>query len=153
MLREILYRGQTRRFGEKIKNFAGDPMPSNWVFGGVCTPPNVQGCFAIIYGSGDAYRDRETGITYEKHVVYRDTVGQYVGKRDKNSRLIFEDDIVSAPNGYTGVVEMVRFLAALYHGEVSDEIEVIGNIHDNPELLQKKTINNTNKKTEDKSEK
>mgnify|MGYP005875374305 CR=1 FL=1 len=63
MLREILYRGQTRRFGEKIKNFAGDPMPSNWVFGGVCTPPNVQGCFSIIYGTGDAYRDYETGIT------------------------------------------------------------------------------------------
>ena len=71
MNREILFRGQTRKKGEKVKNFRGDPMPSEWVYGGIF-PQNKGGDFSIIY-------------TYEpidKRIVYADTVDQYTGLHD-----------------------------------------------------------------------
>lgn len=33
-MREILFRGQTRRYGEKIK-MNGEKVKSNWVYGGI----------------------------------------------------------------------------------------------------------------------
>ena len=145
-MREILFRGQTRRFGEKVKNFAGDPMPSNWVYGGVCCG---EGAFSIIY----AYMDGEKEIPIEKHVVYTDTIGQYTGLTDKNGKKIFEGDICR--NTKTGEIVSVKWhgtmagyvwsrrkegCAHLFDfGELFrcfDKYEVIGNIHDNPELLK-----------------
>ena len=48
-MRKIMFRGQTRRFGVKIKNYAGEPMESAWVFGYGAAQGN--GDFSIIYGS------------------------------------------------------------------------------------------------------
>ena len=145
-MREILFRGQTRRFGEKVKNFAGDPMPSNWVYGGVCCG---GGAFSIIY----AYMDEEKEIPIEKHVVYTDTIGQYTGLTDKNGKRIFEGDIVKVTddNGETDLCSCGIGYVCFYDGvwcvcdEVNDGlydvskiyyIEIIGNIYDNPELLE-----------------
>ena len=33
-MREILFRGQTRLYGEKV-NIAGEKLPSNWIYGGI----------------------------------------------------------------------------------------------------------------------
>ena len=87
------------------------------------------------------------------------TVGQYTGLRDKNGKKIFEGDRVRYPDniGYVeydedwneGVVdwddeEMLfyftnRWSVAMGDFDVVDgkmmDVEVIGNIHDNPELL------------------
>ena len=70
MSREILFRGQMRKKGEKV-NLADEPLEGIWVYGGIF-PQNEGGDFSIIY-------------TYEpidKRVVYADTVGQYTGLHD-----------------------------------------------------------------------
>ncbi len=136
-MREILFRGQTRRYGEKVR-LNGEKIKSNWVYGGIF-PQNGDGDFAIIY-------QREP--TIEKYPVYADTVGQYTGLTDKNGTKIFEGDIVKYGDTVHNVVFEQRngtayfglvysTLETLSFGYYQDlkQIEVIGNIYDNPELL------------------
>lgn len=143
-MREILFRGQTRRYGEKILNVRGDKMPSNWVYGGIF--PSHNGSKAIIY---------QQEPTIEKFTVYADTVGQYTGLRDKNDVRIFEGDIVKAEwaslNITNTVVGTVIYENATFILETDEHYlffednifsggcEVIGNIHDNPDLLNTAT--------------
>ena len=84
MSRQILFRGQTRKKGEKV-TLSGKPIPGNWVYGGIF-PQNNGGDFAIIY---------QQEPTIEKFPVYAETVGQYTGRDDKFGKQIFEDDIVA----------------------------------------------------------
>lgn len=143
IMRELLFRGQTRRYGEKTKNVAGDPMPSNWVYGGIFHQNNGGGDFSIIYSYD----------SIEKYIVYADTVGQYTGMRDKNDKKIFEGDIVR-------YVKSQELFTVEWHGVFAQFVffelkkpskatrafkdmflssryyEVIGNIYDNPELLK-----------------
>ena len=134
-MRELLFRGQTRRFGERIKNVAGDPMSSNWVYGGVFHQNDRGGAFSIIYSYDPI----------EKHPVYADTVGQYTGINDKNGTKIFEGDIVEiVRTEERGIVkwdeDTARFIILSdgitvdFDNYLGKDLEVIGNIYDNQEL-------------------
>lgn len=85
-----------------------------------------------------------------RYDVRGETIGQFTGKYDKNQRKVYEGDIV-LQQGYNGRKEkmVVRFdngafIVGYHSGSstrkkpmlISDKCEVIGNIHDNPELLQ-----------------
>lgn len=135
-MRELLFRGQTRRFGERIKNFAGDPMPSNWVYGGIFHQNDRGGAFSIIY----------TYNPIEKCPVYADAVGQYTGINDKNGIKIFKGDIVEIyRNEERGVIkwdeDTARFIISLnginadFDNYWGKDLEVIGNIYDNRDLF------------------
>ena len=81
--------------------------------------------------------------------VIPETVGQYTGLKDKNGKRIFEGDICKHRSNYSGntVISVVaytdgHFLALVCENsgfELSEKLEIIGNIHDNPELLRSDT--------------
>ena len=98
--------------------------------------------------------DEEINIERMTYIVIPETVIQCTGMKDKNGRLIFEGDLLRFTNSdneqsiykvfyddvYAGyrIQEMgLGGLDEMSNWEDSREyFEVIGNIHDNPELLE-----------------
>ncbi|HCJ4349383.1 TPA: hypothetical protein NR332_002895 [Listeria innocua] len=98
-------------------------------------------------------------IINNMHAIDEKTVGQYTGLKDKNGKKIFEGDIVAfseddfhvfnsqveyfSEDGYPAFdikVPSTYYFDSNVFSEVSMsglyEIEVIGNIHENPELME-----------------
>ena len=82
-----------------------------------------------------------------KRTVIPETIGQYTGLKDKNGTKIFEGDIGRRRDDIFLIdwsEEKAAFVMIfydyiceiLYLEEMWDDAEVIGNIHDNPELLE-----------------
>lgn len=135
-MREILFRAKRADNGE-------------WVEGGLL-PLDVRSSFVYIselYEVASTLPVRDL-IEWNFYQVIPETVGQYTGLKDQKGKKIFEGDIVdgyyfSDEDGY-GVVEWNDGAWEINGADVSvsfhenicgHEIEVIGNIHDNPELL------------------
>ncbi len=129
-MREILFRGKRVDNGE-------------WVYGSFI--PDLMEVFC-----GDTRLDgfiKPYAKTKEERLmreVLRETVGQYTGLTDKNGNKIFEGDILKTSIGCIFSVEWEkegRFLGFTSERKIvyvnrEPKAEVIGNIHDNPELLE-----------------
>lgn len=138
-MREILFRGQ-------------DVDRKEWVYGGYSLYPHIRfPCTPTIY-------EVDSGCWHPVEVI-PDTVGQYTGREDKNGQKIFEGDIIAAvlpDSKYQRRFEWPlmhvefwkgSFFLATEHGSMFSALsgfspyvtfEVVGNIHDNPEMLKGK---------------
>jgi uncharacterized phage protein (TIGR01671 family) len=73
--------------------------------------------------------------------ISENTIGQYTGLKDKNGNEIYEGDVVRRFTGYTFEVKIRTYHlgtqnnASAYGYDYDHSDEIIGNIHDNPELL------------------
>ena len=137
-MREILFRGKIKNIDELIgKGFTvgGTMNPiSEWVYG-VPIPRYPDLFLAWSEGNGE----------YEEITVIPKTIGQYVGL-DKNGTRIFEGDICWFYGGdyYSGLWEQNAIVAITdmtddeqtHYLKNAEYCEVIGNIYDNPELME-----------------
>lgn len=123
-MREILFRGK-------------NPVSGEWAYGSLILEKNAFDERLILAIISDA-DGNET-------LVNPETVGQYTGLDDKTGTKIFEGDIVKVENA------LVRGIFAVEYGTNASFIvscgerryflggcnsEVIGNIYDNPELME-----------------
>lgn len=103
--------------------------------------PNNQDSFDklwIDYGTL-GYLDSPVDILAE--YVNPNTIGQYIGLKDKNGNKIFDGDIVQYNNkeiGYVGYANGAFYIEAenITNEWIPQNLIVIGNIHDNPELIE-----------------
>lgn len=106
-------------------------------------------CEGYLVKTGDHFRI-STQNDMISFGVDPETVGQYTGLKDKNSKRIFEGDILRGYNFLhknRTVYQVIFENGCFYYcdeGGVTwlnshiENVEVIGNIHDNPELLEVK---------------
>ena len=124
-MREILFRGKRADNGE-------------WEYGDLWCNPYGKRVVCIVSPINDQ------GTTGGNEVD-PETVGQYTGLKDKNGKKIFEGDILrDDDNEENGVVEFIAGEFCVVFGNVETHgiydiaccCYVIGNIHDNHELLE-----------------
>ncbi len=119
-MREILFRGKRKDNGE-------------WVYGDLVRLKDGQKSIPHIYGFGE---------------ILPQTVGQFTGLTDGHGKRIFEGDIIQRKNNRY-VIKYADGITSFMAKAQSDSAwtpcvnrgtmkgyEVVGNIHDNPELLE-----------------
>ena len=131
-MREILFRGKRTDNGE-------------WVEGYLYITHNGEHEISVY--------NEEVNIERWTHEVDPSTVGQYTGLLDKNGKRIFEGDVAKVLQGKDKDIAYVGFENGAFMlypktGNIYErtlweywyndwDVEVIGNITDNPELLEK----------------
>ena len=136
-MRDILFRGKRKDNGEWTEGHYAKVV--DWL--------DERYIDLIIESKATQFHHSELTSCNE---VELETVGQFTGLLDKNGKKIFEGDIVEGRNWLHEdrlIYRVVWELNGFYYCDEDDErwhpghineVEVIGNIHDNPELLEVK---------------
>ena len=129
MSREILFRGKVK-LPINYRGYNLSHQNGDWVYGLMNSNESIRGIF-----------------------VDTNTIGQYTGLTDKNGTKIFENDILQV--NYHGneigrvciYYKFAMYLCDIIYGDVdfdtlgmlnaNYQLEVIGNVYDNPELIEK----------------
>lgn len=133
-MREILFKAKEKETGKWVEGMLFD---------------GYHNCFIINSMKQQDYPSGE--CKGYGSMVNKDTVCQYTGLTDKNGKKIWENDIIHSGDrlipyivewhdtGFMGkAVNAMDRIGLKYW---SPKIEVIGNIFDNPELLEVKDVN------------
>lgn len=128
MIREIKFRGKRIDTGK-------------WVYG----------YYYSECGNTYIFEDRQKESMTRRNVVYsvkEDTIGQYTGLKDRNGKEIYEGDLLLSVGMVWKVVyheNLASFVLCTEYGRGNSplgemirsfDFKIIGNIHDNPELLE-----------------
>ena len=143
-MREILFRGKRIDNGEWVE---GSYFKQEEYYG----DPEIKHC--IITSIEVLSFDQ----ALEYYEVIPETVGQYTGLKDKNGKKIFEGDVTKHQFIFHDEFYEIGFgFGSFYHRQIqeqmlygtsfddnefgidSESMEIVGNIHDNPELLEVK---------------
>ena len=132
--------------------FRGKRTSDNrWIYGGILQTDNFSDISVVNDYDGSMYEPPSCDV--DSYEVIPETVGQYTGLKDKNGKKIFEGDIVYCKSRLDNANMVVIFecgqfrmvLSENYHNYQTNsgfydincfDKKVIGNIHDNPELLK-----------------
>ena len=124
-MREIVFRGKRADTGE-------------WVYGYYYS--ECGNTYIIVNRQAESMTKRNISFLVEE-----DTVGQYTGIKDIDGKKIWEGDIVRYDCSDKTIIGQVAWSAGFFEVHVKDGNEcyavtsfcrVIGNVHDNPELLE-----------------
>lgn len=130
-MREILFRGKRTDNGEWVYGYYVCKKRPYFKDKGVNLEHFI--CRNLEIENGDCKQFVDTIMTV--HLVDSETIGQYIGETDTNGRKIFDGDIVW--NNYEEERGIVRWDDNVDFDSIyGDELEIIGNIYDNPELLK-----------------
>lgn len=131
-MKDTLFRGKRKDNGEWVEGYFATVNP-------VDIPARNRKPKAIIFPN-EARCNWFNKYFYNAVEVIPETVGQFTGLVDCYGKKIFEGDIVRLYCGIYGTYEMhildIRNGFKPIEEEKIKEIDIIGNIHDNPELLE-----------------
>jgi uncharacterized phage protein (TIGR01671 family) len=135
--------------------FRGMTLGGEWVYGNLAIiNKKIKSCGMTI--DAGYYISNKVGMPFA-YPVRPETIGQCTGLKDKNGKLIYEGDIIKQGNSIYKVIFSYDDVASCgccvgkFSGcgfvmedkygsrgdlDIYSELEVIGNIHENPDLLE-----------------
>jgi uncharacterized phage protein (TIGR01671 family) len=132
-MRDILFRGKRKTI---IKSQNG-----KWIFGYLSSKDFIHADYGKV---------KKGELKMDGCPVYSETIGQYVGMKDKNGTMIFEGDVIQYLNTTKeNTIAVISFKKGSFTSKVIDKdipphpimltcgknCEIIGNIYDNPNFI------------------